>query len=227
MPNRVGLTTELGGPPLAPHDDFGESAFQYLKDLLAHAHVVGQEIGADGQHADRRRAAHHREETLVEVARRSAENRERSGVATAGDQHVDVPPGPRTVAQPSAGRLQHVLRGGCDDIELVPEDPARACGQAIDRADARRDPLIGVKGSGCHDKERDTFARFCKGPILSGNAQLTAAAGGMAPPIGVRALGSPAAMRISVNASIIASVASCASSKVRSSVSTEMANWST
>jgi hypothetical protein len=227
MRDRVGMTAELRGPLLAPHDDFGESSLQYPEDLLAHAHVGGEEIGAHGQRPDSRRATHHREETLVAIERRSADNRERSGVGTVNDQHVDVPPGPRAVAQPTTGALQHVLRGGCDDIELVPEDRARACGQAIDRADASRDPLIGSKGSGCHDKERDTFARFCKGPILSGNAQLTAAASGMAPPTGVRALESPAATRISVNASIIASVASCGSSRVSSSVSTEIASWST
>ena len=54
-----------------------------------------------------------------------------------------------------------------------------------------------------------------------------AAANGSAAPTGVSSPVMPAAARISLNASSIASVASCGSSSVWSSVITEMASWST
>ena len=82
-----------------------------------------------------------------------------------------------------------------------------------------------------------TFARSCKRPSTdspgsaaspySGSGQPVAAASGRVSPVDVRSVESPAAVRISMNASIIASVASWGSSRVRSSVSTVMASWST
>ena len=147
--DRFGLTTEFGRPLPTPHRDWGEFLLQHPKDLIADVRVCGQHIGTHRQCPDSRCASHHRHEPLVQVECRGAENRKRAYVTALCDQHVDVPPRPCAVAQPSARRLHDVLGGGGYDIELVPENPGRACEHAIG-ADTRSGLVIGDKGSGCH-----------------------------------------------------------------------------
>ena len=96
--DRVGLTTEFGRPLLTPHGDFGESVLQHPKHLAAYARVGAQQIGGHCQRPNTRRPPHHREETVVQIEGRGAENHERSRVAAVSDQDVDVPAGPRAVA---------------------------------------------------------------------------------------------------------------------------------
>ena len=76
--DRFGLTTEFGRPLSTPHRDSGEFLLQHPKDLVADVRVGGQHIGAHRQRPDSRCASHHRDETLVQVECRGAENRKRS-----------------------------------------------------------------------------------------------------------------------------------------------------
>ena len=133
----------------------------------------------------------------------------------------------RSELVPIAARFPFGLTLGCVNFPL----PSKIVTQVLPAIDIRarfgEDPDVAAVDAYVRkvmQKALDKLAR--RTPVASTRIvdQPAAAASGRTPPTGVKSAESPAAHRISVKASIMASVASCGSVSVMSSVSTEMAS---